>query len=62
MNDRCMYFDFGVNQDGSDPNVVYLYEVYEDEAALLEALHAAAAERRVAAASGGGAAKCAARK
>lgn len=36
MNDRCMYFDFGVNQDGSDPNVVYLYEVYEDEAALQE--------------------------
>ena len=36
MNDRCMYFDFGVNKDGSDPNVVYLYEVYEDEAALQE--------------------------
>ena len=36
MNDRCMYFDFGINQDGSDPNSVYLYEVYEDEAALEE--------------------------
>tara|TARA_B100000475_G_scaffold24542_1_gene16760 strand:- start:1271 stop:1720 length:450 start_codon:yes stop_codon:yes gene_type:complete len=36
MNDRCMYFDFGINQDGSDPDTVYLYEVYEDEAALEE--------------------------
>ena len=34
MNDRCMYFDYGISED--KPNVVNLYEVYEDEAALQE--------------------------
>ena len=30
-----MYFDYGIPVDG-DPNVVHLYEVYEDEAAYKE--------------------------
>ena len=34
MNDRCMYFDYGISED--KPNVVNLYEVYEDEDALAE--------------------------
>lgn len=33
-NDRCMYFDYGISED--KPNVVNLYEVYEDEDALAE--------------------------
>ena len=34
MNDRCMYFDYGVSDD--EPGVVMLYEVYEDADALKE--------------------------
>ena len=34
MNDRCMDFDYGFSED--KPNVVNLYEVYEDEDALAE--------------------------
>ena len=33
-NDRCMYFDYGISEN--KPNVVNLYEVYEDEDALAE--------------------------
>mmetsp|Transcript_21646 Transcript_21646/g.53476 ORF Transcript_21646/g.53476 Transcript_21646/m.53476 type:complete len:162 (-) Transcript_21646:149-634(-) len=34
MHDRCMYFDYGFSID--EPNKVFLYETYEDEAALQE--------------------------
>lgn len=33
-NDRCMYFDYGVSDE--EPDVVHLYETYEDQAALDE--------------------------
>ena len=33
-NDRCMYFDYGVSTE--EPDVVHLYETYEDQAALDE--------------------------
>ena len=36
-NDRCMYFDYGVSDE--EPDVVHLYETYEDQAALDEHNH-----------------------